>query len=167
LIKYFWFEEDLVFIDYINNDPDDVKIETVNTKKINEIKNIIAQDPEAVEIDRFFGLFTTGKDVFDYFLNYLKQRTAVVLDFKQTKIGVKTAQTTFSVVKCGGKGGRKAVLQINTDIDVSELDADIQKDDRIRVGGRKKGSLGLERYEVYFRNEEEMKMFCEFIEGRI
>lgn len=55
LIKYYWFENDLIFIDYINNDPDEVKIENVNTKKINDIKNIITQDPEMFEIERFLG----------------------------------------------------------------------------------------------------------------
>lgn len=38
LIKYFWFEEDLILIDYINNDPDDEKIENINTKRIRDIK---------------------------------------------------------------------------------------------------------------------------------
>ncbi|MDR0510630.1 MAG: hypothetical protein LBH06_06030 [Rikenellaceae bacterium] len=168
LIKYYWFEDDLIFIDYINNDPDDIRIETVNTKKINEIKNIIAQGPEMFEIERFFGLTAAGKEVFLLFLKYLKANCSNInLDFKQTKIGIKTAQTSFSVVKCGGKGGRKAVLQINTDIDVADLDAEIQKDDRVREDGRKKGSLGLERYEIYFRNEDEMRIFCEFIKDRM
>jgi len=167
LIRYFWFENDLIFVDYINNDPDDIKIESVNTKKINEIKNIISQDPELLEIDRFFGLLTYGKEVFLLFLNFLKANSAIELDFKQTKIGIKTAKTTFSVIKSGGKGSRKTILQINTDIDVSNLNSHIQVDDRIRENGKKKGSLGLERFEVYIRNDEEIKAFCGFIKNEI
>jgi len=167
LIKYFWFENDLIFIDYINNDPDDVKIENVNTKKINEIKNIISQDPELFEIDRFFGLLTASRETFLLFLNFLKTNSAVELDFKQTKIGIKTAKTTFSAIKRGGKGGRKTILQINTNIDVSNLNTSIQIDDRFRESGKKKGSLGLERFEVYIRNDEETRLFCEFIKNEI
>ena len=168
LIKYYWFEDNLIFIDYINNDPDDIRIESVNTKKINDIKNIIAQDPEQFEIDRFFGLLVSGKEMFLSFLEFLKSKNTVELDFKQTKIGVKIMNNTFSAVKCGGKGGRKAILQINTDIDVKSLPPKLIIDDRYRGEGvKKKGSLGLERFEVYIRNIEEMKIFCDFIKGRI
>jgi len=168
LIKYFWFEDDLIFIDYINNDPDDLKIETTNTKKINEIKNIIAQDPEMFEIEQFFGKYVAGKEVFLLFLKYLKTKGSVELDFKQTKIGVKIADTTFSIVRAGGQGTRKSILQINTDIDVSSLFAEIQFDDRDRGDGQKrKGSLGLERYEVFFRNSEDMQTFWDFIKEKV
>ena len=164
LIKYFWFEDDLIFIDYINNDPDDIKIETTNTKKINEIKNIIAQDPEMFEIEQFFGKYIAGKEVFLLFLKFLKTKGNVELDFKQTKIGVKIANSTFSVIRAGGLGTRKSILQINTDIDVNSLSKEIQFDDRDRGEGQKrKGSLGLERYEVFFRNSEEMQIFWDFI----
>jgi len=168
LIKYFWFEDDLIFIDYINNDPDDIKIETTNTKKINEIKNIIAQDPEMYEIEQFFGKYIAGKEVFLLFLKYLKTKGNVELNFKQTKIGVKVADTTFSVVRQGGQGTRKSILQINTDIDITVLSTEIQIDDRDRGEGQKrKGSLGLERYEVFFRNSEEIQTFWEFINEKI
>lgn len=167
LIKYYWFEDDLILIDYINNDPDDVKIETVNTKKINEIKNIISQDPETFEIDRYFGAYSEGKDTFFQFLNFLKAKSNIELDFKKTKIGIKTNKTSFSAIKMGGQGGRKTILQINTDIDVTNLDSEIQRDDRIKEDGKKKGSLGLERYEVYFRNNAEVKLFCDFIKENI
>ena len=168
LIKYFWFEDDLIFIDYINNDPDDIKIETTNTKKINEIKNIITQDPEMYEIEQFFGKYVAGKAVFLLFLRFIKTKGCVDLDFKQTKIGIKTTNTTFSIIRQGGQGTRKSILQINTDIDVSVLSNDIQMDDRFRGDGqKKKGSLGLERYEIFFRNIEEIQTFCDFIKFKI
>jgi len=168
LIKYYWFENDLIFIDYINNDPDDLKIETTNTKKINEIKNIITQDPDMYEIDQFFGKYIGGKEVFLLFLKCLKTKGNVELDFKQTKIGVRLADSTFSIIRAGGQGTRKSILQINTDIDVNSLLSEIQFDDRDRGAGQKrKGSLGLERYEVFFRNSEEMQIFWNFIKGKI
>jgi hypothetical protein len=168
LIKYFWFEDDLIFIDYINNDPDDIKIENTNTKKINEIKNIIAQDPEMYEIEQFFGKYIAGKEVFLLFLKFLKTKGNVDLDFKQTKIGVTMGNATFSIVRQGGQGGRKSILQINTDFDVTKLADEIQLDDRVRgEGQKKKGSLGLERYEVFFRNSEDMQIFWDFIKEKI
>jgi hypothetical protein len=167
LIKYFWFENDLIFIDYINNDPDDIKIENTNTKKINEIKNIITQDPEMYEIDQFFGKYVAGKEIFLLFLKFLKTKGSVELDFKQTKIGVKLTDTTFSIIRQGGQGRRKSILQINTDIIITNLCPEIQRDDRVRKDGTKKGSWGLERYEVYFRNSEEMQIFWDFVKEKI
>jgi hypothetical protein len=168
LIKYFWFENDLIFIDYINNDPDDVKIENANTKKINEIKNIIAQDPEMYEIEQFFGKYVAGKEIFLLFLKFLKTKGNVDLDYKQTKIGVSVVNSTFSIIRQGGQGGRKSILQINTDIDINSLANEIQFDDRDRGEGQKrKGSLGLERYEVFLRNSEEMQTFIDFVKAKI
>lgn len=168
LIKYFWFENNLIFIDYINNDPDDIKIENTNTKKINEIKNIIAQDPKMYEIEQFFGKYIAGKEIFLLFLKFLKTKGNIELDFKQTKIGLKINNSTFSVVRQGGQGGRKSILQINTDIDASPISNEIQIDDRIRgEGQKKKGSLGLERYEVFFRNSEELQTFWDYIKDKL
>jgi hypothetical protein len=168
LIKYFWFEDDLIFIDYINNDPDDVKIEAVNAKKINAIKNIIEQSPEFLDIDRYFGLLNNSKECFFLFVNFLKSKSAVLLDIQLSKIRVKIDNTTFSVMKSGGQGTRKAILQINTDIDISQLKKSIQTDDRYRGEEKKrKGSLGIERYEVYIRNMIELNDFCEFIKDKI
>ena len=61
LIKYFWFEDDLILTDYINNNPDDVKINNINhnspvfevnkyinTKKVEQINRIINQDFDAL-----------------------------------------------------------------------------------------------------------------------
>jgi hypothetical protein len=163
LIKYYWFEEDLILIDYINNDPDDIKIESENTKKINEIKNIISQDPEMFEINRFFGLREESKIAFIIFLNLLKSNGTVELGFSQTKIAVKINGATFSAISSGGKGGRKTILQINTNFDASSL-PNLVIDDRYRGEGvKQKGSLGLERFEVFLRNEEEVKDFYDFI----
>ncbi|MDR2065039.1 MAG: hypothetical protein LBP85_04950 [Prevotellaceae bacterium] len=168
LIKYFWFENNLIFIDYINNDPDDIKIENANTKKINEIKNIIAQDPEIFEIEQFFGKYIAGKEVFLLFLKFLKTKNNLEFDFKQTRIRVKVANSTLSIVRQGGQGRRKSILQINTDVDVTSLSNEIQVDDRVRDDGqKKKGSLGLERYEVFFRNSEEIQIFWDFIKDKI
>jgi hypothetical protein len=168
LIKYYWFENDLIFIDYINNDPDDQKIEATNTKKLKEIRNIIEQDPEIFETDKFFGLLTESKDMFWSFINFLKTQSPVNLDVKQTKIAIRTDKTAFSAIKKGGKGGRRALLQINTDIDVMDLqNQGIQIDDRRREGERPKGSLGLERYEVFIRDDNEMELFCNFLIGKI
>jgi hypothetical protein len=167
LIKYYWFEEDLILIDYINNDPDDIKIESENTKKINEIKNIISQDPEMFEIDRFFGLREESKAAFIIFISLLRLKGTVELDFKQTKIGVKVNSATFSAVSSGGKGARKTILQINTDIDVNPL-TNLVIDDRFRGENvKQKGSLGLERFEVFIRNENEIKEFYNFIIPKI
>lgn len=168
LIKYYWFEEDLIFIDYINNDPDDVKIENLNTKKINDIKNIINQDPEYFEIDRFFSLKPESKDVFMTFLDYLKSSGNVELVFQQSKIKVRIKNQSFSVIGYGGKTGRKSVLQVNTNIDVTDLRNSLIIDDRFRgVGVKKKGSLGSERYEVYIKNEDEIKLLCNFLNRKI
>jgi hypothetical protein len=154
-------------IDYINNDPDDIKIESENTKKINEIKNIISQEPEMFEIDRFFGLRGESKAAFIIFLNLLKLKGSVELDFKQTKIGIKVNSATFSAVSSGGKGGRKTILQINTDFDIKSLNSLII-DDRFRGDGIKpKGSLGLERFEIFLRNEVEIKEFYDFVAPKI
>jgi len=165
LIKYYWFENDLIFIDYVNNDPDDVKIETTNTKKIREITNIIAQDPELIDIDRYFGLSAVGREMFLSFYNFLKTKGQVSVEVQQSKIRVICNGKNFSVIKQGGQGTRKAVLQINTNINIEKLDSNVQRDDRFRGEGKKmKGSLGTERYELFFRNESEVQSFCTFIQ---
>jgi hypothetical protein len=169
LIKYYWFEDDLIFIDYVNNDPDDIKIEAANAKKISEIKNIIEQDPELRETERFFGLLVAGKEVFLPFLAFTKTKGQVALDFKQTRIRLTVGRASFSIVRCGGRGGRKAILQINTDFDATPLrNNGLEIDDRFRGEGvKKKGSLGLERYEVFLRDEKEVKTLCDFLQDKI
>jgi hypothetical protein len=167
LIKYYWFEDELVFIDYINNDPDDVKIENINAKKISDISKIITQDPEQYEIDRFFSLKTLSKDAFYIFFNSIKTKGNVYLEFQQTKIKVKINNETFSIIGFGGKTGRKSILQINTNIDISVL-KNLLFDDRYRGEEKKmKGSLGTERYEVFIRNNEEAEIFSDFLMDKL
>jgi hypothetical protein len=168
LIKYYWFENDLIFIDYVNNDPDDIKIESAKTKKIREIKDIIAQDPELVEINQYFGLSIQGRDAFLTFHNFLKNKGKVSVEVQQSKIRVICNGKTFSVVKMGGQGIRKAILQINTNINIETLNNNVQRDDRFRGLGKKmKGSLGTERYELFFRDMSEVQIFCAFIEDKV
>lgn len=167
LIKYYWFEDDLIFIDYINNDPDDLKVDDTNSKKINAIKNIVNQDPEMFEIERFFGLKTESKECFILLLNLLKDLGNVELNYQQTKIKIVIYQQTLSIIGLGGKTGRKAILQVNTDIDITSCN-DIIYDDRYRGEGvKKKGSVGNERYEVFLRNNTEMKLFFDLIKPEL
>lgn len=58
------------------------------------------------------------------------------------------------------------MLQINTNIDVSMMN-EVRFEDRVRPEQKKKGSLGTERYEVYIRNEEDIKLFCNFITDKV
>lgn len=76
---------------------------------------------------------------------------------------------TFSVIGIGGKGGRKSLLQINTDIDVTPLlsQKKLLLEDRIRPNKKKKGSLGNERYEVWFRDINDMSAFCNYIKDKL
>ena len=57
LIRYFWFESDLIFIDYVNNDPEQKQAELANTRKLNTIKNTIMQDGALAEVSAYFGIF--------------------------------------------------------------------------------------------------------------
>jgi hypothetical protein len=80
---------------------------------------------------------------------------------------VKVNNATFSAISSGGKGGRKTILQINTNFDVA-ASPNLIIDDRFRGDGVKaKGSLGLERFEVFLRKEEEIKEFYDFIKEKI
>ncbi|CDN32341.1 hypothetical protein BN938_2269 [Mucinivorans hirudinis] len=170
LIKYFWFENDLIFIDYQNNDPDDIKIESTNTKKIADIKNIINQSPDYYEIEKFFGLKPKAKEAFTYFYDFLKGLTKVDIEAQQSKMKIVTEKTTFSAVGLGGKSGRKSILQINTNINILDLSehAEIIYEDRYRGEGvKKKGSLGSERYEVFIRNMDEIREFCDFLKMKL
>ena len=166
LIKYFWFEDDLIFIDYINNDPDDIKIESINTKKVAQIGVIVNQDPDIFEIDRYFNLKQEAKEHFTHFYNFLKTKDEVTIEPQQVVMKVRFRKYTFSAIGSAGKGGSKKVLQINTNIDVSAMN-DVRFEDRIRPGQKRKGSLGTERFEVYIRNEEDIKLFCDFITDKL
>jgi hypothetical protein len=163
LIRYYWFEEDLIFIDYINNDPDDEKIEAMNTKKVQQIGAIINQDPDLFEIDRYFNVKSEAKEVFTFFYNFLKSKDFVTLIPQQVVMKVKFRNTSFSAIGSAGRGGKKKVLQINTNIDITAL-KEVEFEDRIRPNLPKKGSLGTERYEVYLKDIDDARRFCEFID---
>jgi hypothetical protein len=167
LIKYFWFEDDLIFIDYINNDPDDIKIESINTKKVKQIGEIANQDPDIYEIDRYFNLKQEAKELFTYFYNFLKTKGEITLEPQQVVMKVRFKECTFSVIGLAGKGGNRKILQINTNINVTTMNNGVRYEDRIRPGQKKKGSLGTERFEVYIRNEDDMKLFCNFIGNKL
>lgn len=166
LIRYYWFEEDLIFIDYINNDPDDEKIESVNTRKVQQIGAIVNQDPDLFEIDRYFNVKIESKEVFTIFYNFLKSKGEASLEPMQVIMKVWFKEHTFSAVGSAGKGSSKKVLQINTNIDVSKM-INVNFEDRIRPNEKKKGSLGTERFEVYLRNIEDVNIFCNFISDKI
>lgn len=166
LIKYFWFEDDLIFIDYINNDPDEEKIESINTKKVQQIGAIVNQDPDSFEIDRYFNLKQEAKQIFTHFYNFLKVRGEIILEPQQVVMKVRFKEHTFSAIGSGGKGGSKKMLQINTNIDVSTIQ-NVKFEDRVRPGEKKKGSLGTERYEVYFKDIEDMINFEDFLSNKL
>ncbi|MEG0655633.1 MAG: hypothetical protein RR980_03100 [Mucinivorans sp.] len=168
LIKYYWFEDNLIFIDYINNDPDTFNNESVSAKKINKIKQIVDQDPDYYAIEQYFGLKPEAKIAFTCFYEFLKKSTNITIEAQQSKMKVTTSNTSFSVIGLGGKTGRKAILQINTNIDVlhdKKLDIIIAEDRYRGEGQKKKGSIGSERYELYLRNLDEVKLFCAFLEN--
>ncbi len=166
LIKYFWFEEDLIFIDYLNNDPDEEKIESINTKKIQQIGAIVNQDPDIFEIDRYFNLKEEAKQLFTHFYAFLKAKGKMGLEPQQVVMKIRFKEHTFSAVGSGGKGVSKKVLQINTNIDVSEMEK-VRFEDRIRPGEKKKGSLGTERFEVYFKDMDDMIRFEQFLNDKL
>lgn len=166
LIKYFWFEDDLIFIDYINNDPDEEKIEALNTKKIKQIGLIAQQDPDIYEIDRYFNLKIEAKEAFTFFYNFLKTKTEVVLEPQQSKMKVICKTQKFSAIGYGAKTGRKMILQINTNIDVTTI-KNVEVEDRVRPNQKKKGSLGSERYEIFIKSLEEIKILTDFLEDKL
>lgn len=98
LIKYFWFEDNLIFIDYLNNDPDEIKIESVNTKKVQQIGAIANQDPDIYEIDRYFNLKQDAKELFTYFYNFLKAKAEIILEPQQVIMKVRFKGNTFSAI---------------------------------------------------------------------
>ena len=166
LIKYFWFEDDLIFIDYLNNDPDEEKIESINTRKVQQIGVIVNQDPDIFEIDRYFNLKQEAKEVFTHFYNFLKTKGEVTIEPQQVVMKVRIKDNTFSAIGSAGKGGSKKILQINTNIDVSTI-SNVRFEDRIRPGQKRKGSLGTERFEVYFKDTNDMENFEHFLNDKI
>lgn len=170
LIKYFWFEDDLFLIDYINNDPDDE--EKRNTEKIRKIKKIIDGKDELSEIEIFFYKKEKSKLYFEKFYNFLRGFGNVDVKINQTKISLKIKGFSFSIIPNNGSGKWKAFLQINTDFDVSNISS-LVFDDRFNEkylkekGGKPKGSLGNERFEVFIQNEQHLENLISFLREKI
>lgn len=165
LIRYVWFENQLLLIDYLNNDPDEL-LEKENTEKIKKIKEILGESKENF-FDKFFFKLPEAKRLFYIKYHFLKKLGKVESEVQQTKIKLRIFDSTFSVIGFGGKTGRKSHLQINTDIDEVIGLNDIIIEDRIRPGKKKKGSLGIERYEVFIRNEEELVKYLTIVEKHL
>jgi hypothetical protein len=166
LIKYFWFEKDLFLIDYVNNDPDED--EKKNAEKIKKIKKIIDDKDELSEIEIFFHKKEKSKLYFEKFYNFLTGFGDVIVKIHQTNISLKIKGRSFSVIPNNGNGKWKAFLQINTDLDVTKM-LSLIFDDRFdekylkEKGGKPKGSLGKERFEVFIQNDQQLEKFIYFI----
>lgn len=162
LIKYLWFENQLLLIDYLNNDPDDL-IEKENTEKIKKIKSIIDK-PELADAESFLYGKEEAKRLFRIFYEYLKNISEVSIEAQSSKIKVEFGEETFSVIGYAGKTGRKCFLVINTNInEITALGSIV--DDRVRPGKKKKGSIGGERYEVFVTTENELMKMLSIIEA--
>lgn len=170
LIKYFWFENNLFLIDYVNNDPDDE--EKQNTEKIKKIKKIIDGKDELSEIEMFFYKKEKSKIYFERFYNFLSGFGNVDIKISQTKISLKIKDFSFSIIPNNGSGKWKAFLQINTDFDVSNISS-LVFDDRFNEkylkekDGKPKGSLGNERFEVFVQEEQQLESLIAFLREKI
>lgn len=163
IIKYLWFENQLLLIDYLNNDPDDLA-EKENADKIKKIKSIIDNKPELADVEAFLFGKEEAKRLFKIFYEYLKNIDEVFVEVQASKIKVGFGKQSFSVIGYAGKTGRKCHLVINTDIDdVVALEGII--DDRVREEGKRKGSIGSERYEVFITTEDDLTKFLSIIEA--
>lgn len=170
LIKYYWFEEDLFLIDYINNDPDEE--EKQNTEKIKRIKKIIDGKDELSEIEMFFYKKEKSKLFFEKFYNFLTGFGNIEVKMNQTNISLKIKDFSFSIIPNNGSGKWKAFLQINTDFDVSNVPSlvfDNRFDEKYlrEKEGKPKGSLGKERFEVFIQNDEQMENLISFLRNKI
>lgn len=163
LIKYLWFENQLLLIDYLNNDPDDL-IEKENAEKIKKIKSIIDNKPELADSEAFLFGKEEAKRLFKLFYEYLKNIGETIVEVQASKIKILFGKQSFSVIGYAGKTGRKSYLVINTNIDSVVMLGDIV-DDRVRPNGKKKGSIGSERYEVFITTEEELFKLLSIIEA--
>ncbi|OYQ45311.1 hypothetical protein CHU92_02065 [Flavobacterium cyanobacteriorum] len=163
LIKYLWFENQLLLIDYLNNDPDDL-IEKENAVKLQKIKNIIDNRPELADVEAFLYGKEEAKRLFKIFYEHLKNLGEISVEAQASKIKVVFGNQTFSVIGYAGKTGKKCFLVINTNLDEVISLGEIV-DDRVRPDGKKKGSIGSERYEVFLTTEEELMKFLLIIEN--
>ncbi len=170
LIKYFWFEDDLFLVDYINNDPDEK--EGQNTEKIKKIKKIIDGKDELSEIEIFFYKKEKSKLFFEKFYNFLSGFGNVEVKMNQTNISLKIKDFSFSIIPNNGGGKWKAFLQINTNFDILNIPL-LVFDDRFNQkylkekGGKPKGSLGKERFEVFIQNDRQLESLISFLREKI
>lgn len=162
LIKYLWFENELLLIDYLNNDPEDL-IEKENAEKIKKIKSIIDAKPELTDADSFLYGKEEAKRLFRIFYEYLKNLKDVQLEVQASKIKLGFAGETFSIIGYAGKTGRKCHLVINTNLEEVKIMRD-RIDDRMRANGKMKGSIGSERYEVFITTEDDIFELLKIIE---
>lgn len=162
LIKYVWFENQLLLIDYLNNDPDDL-IEKENAEKIKKIKSIVDNKPELTDAEAFLFGKEEAKRLFRIFYEYLKNIGDVQLDVQASKIKISFGKQGFSIIGYAGKTGRKCHLVINTDIEAVKI-MENRFDDRMRANGKMKGSIGSERYEVFITTEEDLFELLKIIE---
>lgn len=170
LIKYFWFENDLFLVDYINNDPDDE--EKQNTEKIRKIRKIIDGKDDFSEIEIFFYKKEKSKLFFEKFYNFLSGFGSVDLKINQTNISLKIKGSSFSVIPNNGGGKWKAFLQINTDFDVTKIPLlvfDNRFDEKYlkEKNGKPKGSLGKEKYEVFIQDEKQLENLISFLREKL
>jgi len=163
LIKYLWFENQLLLIDYLNNDPDDL-VEKENAAKLQKIKNIIDNRPELADVEAFLYGKEEAKRLFKIFYDHLKNLGEISVEAQASKIKVVFGNQTFSVIGYAGRTGKKCFLVINTNLDEVVSLGEIV-DDRVRPGAKKKGSIGSERYEVFLTTEEELMKFLLIIEN--
>jgi len=163
LIKYLWFENQLLLIDYLNNDPEDL-IAKENADKIKKIKSIIDTKPELADAEAFLYGKDEAKRLFHIFYESLKSHNDIFIQAQASKIKIVYGSETFSIIGYAGKTGRKCFLVINTNIDEIVKLGNIV-DDRVRPGEKKKGSIGSERYEVFITTEEELQQMLSIIEN--
>jgi hypothetical protein len=163
LIKYLWFESQLLLIDYLNNDPDDL-IEKENAEKLKKIKSIIDNKPELADAEAFLFGKEEAKRLFKIFYESLKRIGEAIIQVQASKIKVILNKQSFSIIGYAGKTGRKCFLVINTDItEITKLGEIV--DDRVRPGKKMKGSIGSERFEVFITTEDELMRMISIIEA--
>lgn len=163
LIKYLWFEDELLLIDYLNNDPDDI-IEKENQEKIKKIKEIIENKSGIADVEAFLFGKEEAKRLFKILHEYLNKIGDPIVEVQASKIKLSFKGLTFSIIGYAGKTGRKCFLVINTNIDKVKDELNEIVDDRFRPDGTKKGSIGSERYEVFITTEMQLMTLLSLIE---
>lgn len=63
---------------------------------------------------------------------------------------------------------KKFLIQIDKpEKELNKFICDVNFEDRVRPGQKKKGSLGTERYEVYLKNIEDIMLFENFLVDKL